>query len=69
MNQHELYLFIVKKHYDYDGKQHPSSGVLSSVQFVVDMLNAQGLRALMVTAEDGSFQFIIRISRGSCEVV
>jgi hypothetical protein len=54
MNQHELYLFIVKKHYDYDGKQHPSSGVLSSVQFVVDMLNAQGLRALMVTAEDGN---------------
>ena len=50
----EFALFIVKKHYDYNGHQYISSGVLVSVEFVVDMLNAAGYRALMVTAVDGN---------------
>jgi len=54
MKQHPLYLFIAKERYDYDGQERLSSGVLSSVQFVVDMLNSAGLHAVLATAVDAN---------------
>ena len=56
MRQHPVYLFIYKKNQDYDSSQGqaPSSGVRSSVAFVVDMLQHHGVNAVLAEAVDGN---------------
>ena len=55
MRQHPVYLFIHKAKHSYDGPSGsaPSSGVRSSVSFVVDMLQSQGINAVLAEAVDG----------------
>ena len=56
MRQHPVYLFIHKAKHSYDGPSGsaPSSGVRSSVSFVVDMLQSQGINAVLAEAVDGN---------------
>jgi len=49
-----LTLFIIKRFYDYQGKNQISNGLRTSALFVVEMLLAEGNRAKMVEAIDGN---------------
>jgi hypothetical protein len=49
-----LYLFIIKKFYDYNGANQISNGLRKSAMFVVDMLLSEGYRAKLVEAIDGN---------------
>ena len=54
MRHHEVYLFIHKQSGSYATTEAPSSGVRSSVSFVVDMLQHHGINAVLAEAVDGN---------------
>ena len=72
MRHHEIYLFLYKAKHDYDGDQAqaPSSGVRSSVSFVVDMLQHHGVNAVLAEAVDGnSIDALVAKHRPRCVVL
>ena len=54
MRNHPVYLFIHKQSGSYATTEAPSSGVRSSVSFVVDMLQQHGINAVLAEAVDGN---------------
>ena len=53
MRRHPVILFIYKNNSSYATTEAPSSGVRSSVSFVVDMLQHHGINAVLAEAVDG----------------
>lgn len=49
-----LTLFILKKFYDYGGRNQISNGLRNSCMFIVDLLNTEGYWAELVEAIDGN---------------
>ena len=54
MRRHPVILFIYKNNSSYATTEAPSSGVRSSVSFVVDMLQHHGINAVLAEAVDGN---------------